>query len=150
MTRQQPTRRYPRKVRVDELFRQILAHELERIDDDRLYMVTITGMDVDPDLRRAVVWFDALDDTRDNEIIEAFGELRHVLQKSLARQSTTKHTPVLTFQPDVAIRTGERIERMLAEQRALIDNRPPDPEPDDDELEADLEADDDVHGDGAP
>jgi hypothetical protein len=71
-----------------------------------------------------VVWFDALDDQHDAEIIEAFGEARHRLQRAIATQSTAKHTPVLEFRPDDAIRTGERIERLLKDQP----ERPPEPE----------------------
>ena len=46
-------RSYPRTARVNELLREIVAEELERIDDDRLELVTITAVDVDPDLEPA-------------------------------------------------------------------------------------------------
>ena len=58
--RPQPTRQYPRTYRVNELVREITAEELERIDDERLELVAITSVDVDRDLRHAVVWFDTL------------------------------------------------------------------------------------------
>ena len=124
MTRYQPTRRYPRSVRVNELMREILADELERLGEERLEMVAITGVDVDADLRHAVVWFDALDDTHDDEILAAFAEVRTHLQKAIGRQSTVKHTPVLTFQADVAIRAGERIEAVLRDDAAVMKDRP--------------------------
>jgi ribosome-binding factor A len=37
----------PRTARLNELLRQIVAEELERIDDERLELVTITNVDVD-------------------------------------------------------------------------------------------------------
>jgi len=40
--------------------REIIADELVRIDDDRLALVTITGIDVDDELNRAHVFFDSL------------------------------------------------------------------------------------------
>ena len=48
-----PTRRYPRMLRVNEVVREALADELERMSDPRLGMVTITGVDVAADLRHA-------------------------------------------------------------------------------------------------
>jgi len=42
---QQP--RYDRMARVNELCREILAEELERIDDERLELVTITHVGID-------------------------------------------------------------------------------------------------------
>ena len=44
-----PDRRYPRTARVNELVREVVAEELERIDDERLELVTVTGVDVEPD-----------------------------------------------------------------------------------------------------
>ena len=40
-------RDYPRSARLGELLRQIIADELERIDDDRLSFVAIAGVDVE-------------------------------------------------------------------------------------------------------
>ena len=55
--------------------RRLVAERMELIDDDRSdAMVSITGVDVDRDLYRAVVWFTSLDDDHDPEIAEAFEE----------------------------------------------------------------------------
>jgi ribosome-binding factor A len=128
MPRPQPTRRYPRKLRINELLREIIAEALERVDDDRLALVAITGVDADADLRRATVWFDVLDTERDSEVIEALEELRPSLQRAVSRQTTTKHVPVLSFAPDEAIRIAERIEAVLRADAPVIANRPPEPE----------------------
>src|SRR5688572_22146142 len=63
--------RYPRSARVGETLREIIADELVRIDDERLAFVTITSIDVDNELNRAVVYFDSLaGDEGDDQIIE--------------------------------------------------------------------------------
>ena len=54
--------KYPRSARVSETLREVLAEELVRIDDERLEFVTITSIDVDNELNRAVVYFDSLSD----------------------------------------------------------------------------------------
>ncbi len=121
--RRQSVHRYPRTVRLNELIREILADELERVDDDRLALVTITAVAVESDLRTATVWFDALDADHDDEIVEAFGEMRPQLQRAVGRQITAKRTPVLSFAPDVAIRSAERIESVLREQAPVLQGR---------------------------
>ncbi len=40
-------RRYPRMARVNEVVREALGDELERLSDPRLGLVTITGVDVE-------------------------------------------------------------------------------------------------------
>jgi ribosome-binding factor A len=104
--------RYPRTARVNELCREILAEELERLDDDRLQLVTITHVDVDPDLRHARVEFSSLGEGED-EAIEAFGEYRVKLQAAIGRQARLKRTPELRFVVDEVIERGARIEELL-------------------------------------
>ncbi|MBW8826721.1 MAG: 30S ribosome-binding factor RbfA [Acidobacteria bacterium] len=112
--RQDPSR-FPRTARVSELVREILAEELERIDDERLVMVTITHVHVDPDLRRAVVEFSSLGQGED-EAAEALAEHRVRLQGAIGRQARLKRTPELRFEVDTVIEYGARIEELLRER----------------------------------
>ena len=112
--RHQPQRSYARVARVNELCREILADELERVDDDRLVLVTITHVSVDPDLRHAVVEFSALGEDED-EAKEALDEHRVKLQSAIARQARLKRTPELRFSVDTVISRGARIEQLLRE-----------------------------------
>ena len=50
----------PASARLNETLREIIAEELVRIDDERLEFVTITKIDVDNELNRAIVYFDSL------------------------------------------------------------------------------------------
>jgi ribosome-binding factor A len=111
-------RGYPRSARVGETLREIIAEELVRIDDERLSFVTVTGIDVDPELNRAIVFYDSLaGEDGDDEILEAFGHHRVRLQSSIARQIRAKKTPILDFRPDLAIRSAERIDEILRADR---------------------------------
>jgi ribosome-binding factor A len=58
-------RRYPRMARVNEVVREVIADELERLSDPRLGLVTVTGVDVSGDLRHATVYYSALDSGRE-------------------------------------------------------------------------------------
>jgi ribosome-binding factor A len=110
--------RYPRSARVGETLREIIAEELVRIDDERLEFVTITGIDVDNELNRAHVFYDSLaGEDGDEQIIAALGEHRARLQSSIGRQIRAKKTPILDFQPDDALRSAQRIDDILREDR---------------------------------
>lgn len=108
-------RQYPRTARLNELLREILAEELDKLDDDRLELLTVTAVDIDADLRNAVVFYDSLQgEEGDEEVLEALEENRWRLKGAIARQARIKRTPELTFSPDLAVRTGSRIEELLA------------------------------------
>ncbi len=108
-------RQYPRTARLNELLREILAEELERLDDDRLELLTVTSVEIEGDLRRAVVFYDSLQgEDGDEQVLAALGELRWRLQAAIGRQARIKRTPELAFAPDPAVRTGARIEALLA------------------------------------
>lgn len=108
------TRRYPRTARLNELLRELIAEELERIDDPRLALVTVTGVEVAPDLRHARVWLASVT----AEVSAALAEHRGRLRAAVARQARIKRAPELRFEADPGVAAGTRIEDIL---RALRD-----------------------------
>jgi ribosome-binding factor A len=116
------TPKYSRSARVSTTLQEIIADELVRIDDERLTFVTVTGIDVDPELNRAIVFFDSLaGEDGDEEILEAFADYRVRLQGSIARQIRAKKTPILDFRPDMVIRSAARIDEILRSDQARIE-----------------------------
>lgn len=108
-------RRYLRTARINELLREVLADELERLADvdERLELVTITGVDTDVDLRHATVLLSSLSD----EMAAALELARVRLQAAVARQIRLKRTPQLAFAADPAVAAGNRVEGILREIR---------------------------------
>ncbi len=106
---------YPRALRVNEVLRQIVAEEIERLADadERLRLVTVTALDTAPDLRRATVYLSSLSD----DASEALAERRAHLQRTVGRQVRMKRTPHLEFAVDPAIVTGGRIEDAIRRLR---------------------------------
>ncbi len=101
-------------ARVDRLLQEILGEELERFDDDRLDMVTVTAVACETDLSRATVFYDNLrGEEADEELQAALAELRPRLQAAVNRQARLKRTPELRFEPDLALRSAAQIERVL-------------------------------------
>ncbi len=106
-----------RTARVGELIRRIVAEALTRIDDDRLTMVSLTGVDVDRELHRSVLWFTTLDSDDDSDAAAAGALLEHSrrLRRAVSDEARLRRTPELVFRPDAVIRSAERIERLIAE-----------------------------------
>lgn len=109
-------RDYPRTARVNELLREIIGDELERLGDSRLDWVSITAVEVNPELTSAKVWFSTLGGPEgDPEILEGLAERRRGLQAAIGRQARLRRTPELHFAPDSGVRAGLRMEELLAE-----------------------------------
>jgi ribosome-binding factor A len=105
-------RRYARTLRVNEVVREALADELERCSDPRLTMVTLTGVDVSPDLRHAIVYYAALG-APDEEPQAALRSAASHLRAVLGREVRLKYVPRLHFRADPAIEQGQRVEEIL-------------------------------------
>lgn len=112
-----------RTARVGELVRRIVAEELEKMDDDRLDLASITGVTVDRDLFRAVVFFTTLDPEDDSEVLEALEEHSRRLRREVGSQTRLRRAPELQFRADETLRAAERIEELL---RGASDGETPD------------------------
>jgi ribosome-binding factor A len=103
-----------RTERVAEEFREILAEEIPRLKDPRIGFVTVTHVDVSPDLRRATVFYTALGEDRERRGTRAgLKSARVHLRAVLGRQVRMKFTPELEFQEDVGLTQVERITQIL-------------------------------------
>lgn len=99
--------------RVNRVILQVLAEELELIGDERLELVTVTGVGTDRSLDRAKVWFSSLAAGEPQAVAKVLGEHRVRLQAAVARQVRLRRTPELVFVPDPAIAAGAIVEDIL-------------------------------------
>lgn len=117
---------YPRALRVNQVLRQVLAEELERLADadERLRMVTVTGVETGADLRHARVYLSSLSD----EAAEALAERRGQLQGAVGRQVRMKRTPQLEFAVDPGVVAGGLVDdalRRIRDRRVGDTGEPP-------------------------
>jgi ribosome-binding factor A len=108
-------RQNPRAKRLGEQIQRELMELLRReVKDERVGNVTITAVDVTPDLRAARVYYvvfgrDGPDPKVQRGLESAAGFLRNALSKSLM----IRHTPNLTFELDTSIEQGVRLARLI-------------------------------------
>ena len=103
--------RYPRTARVNEVLREVVAGEIERLSDhdDRLLLVTVTAVESEPDLRHATVFLSSLTEAAS----EGLEQQRIRIQAAIGRQVRLKRTPQLAFRSDPGVAGGERVEEIL-------------------------------------
>ncbi len=106
-------RQYPRTARLNSILQEVAARYFERIDDERIGLLTVTGVDVDSDLNRATVYYSAYED--DPELREVLEDHRKPLRKLIAGETQIRKTPEVLFEPDHGIVAGARLEDLLAD-----------------------------------
>jgi len=124
-----------RQERIGEQLHQELMDVLQRrIRDPRLANVTVTGVEVSPDLKQATVFVTSLGDRAARR--EALGNLQHAsrfLRRELSQSLNMRITPELRFVLDESWQRGARIDQLLDQ---IQENEPadtsgePDGEPD--------------------
>lgn len=113
-----------RTAKAGELIRRVIASELEYIEDERLELVSLTGVDVDRDLHKAVIYFTTFDRDGYPEIDEAFEEYRGRLRHAVSQGTQLRRAPELEFRSDSTLRSAARIEEILRQEA----ERPPVPD----------------------
>ncbi len=115
--RRTTNRHYPRTARLNALLTEIVADHFERVDDDRLGFLTITGAEVDNDLNICQVFVSNLadpDPEQDRLVLEALGDQRKAVKRAIANEAKLRKTPDVVFAFDPAVRQGARIDEILA------------------------------------
>jgi ribosome-binding factor A len=106
-----PVGSYPRTARINELLREVLADELKKFADvdGAIRLLTVTGVNVSPDLATAKVYLSSMDEP----VAVVLAERRTQLQQAIGRQVRMKRTPKLQFLADPAVAEGAKVEEIL-------------------------------------
>ncbi len=104
-----------RTDRLSDLVRIELSELILReIKDPRIRLVSLTGVDVTSDLRRATVRVSALgDDAQREEAVEALRHARGFLRTELSHRLRTRTTPELIFELDRGAEHSQKISDLL-------------------------------------
>jgi ribosome-binding factor A len=103
-----------RKRRIEELIQQEISDLILRdLRDPRLGLVTITDVDLTPDLKLARVYFTAMDEEAELQSLEALQHAAGFLQHGMGARIRLRFTPKLEFRVDSSLQRGLRIEALL-------------------------------------
>lgn len=105
-----------RPKRVAEAIREILSVLLlQRVRDPRLRDVTITGVEVSPDLRQAKIHFAIPVGNDVKPVTEGLQKAKGFFRSELARQMNMRYTPDLAFFHDRLNEERERLDELFRE-----------------------------------
>ena len=105
-----------RMRRVNELVREVVAEAVTDLKDPRIGLVTVTGVEIAPDLRAGTVFFSVFGSEKKRRASEAALARAHgFLQSRVARELKLKRTPQLTFEYDPTVEHGVRISKLIDE-----------------------------------
>ncbi len=108
-----------RLLRVNEIVKRELSTIIARELTFPKLLVTLTAVDVTPDLRTAHVFVSILGKGDVAAAMTQLEEHRAVLQGLLSKQVVLKYTPHLTFRLDHSVERGTRVFQILEEIKVI-------------------------------
>jgi ribosome-binding factor A len=103
--------------RVSDRIRTILSELfLREISDPRLQSITITDVTIDPELKFASIYVNALgDESRQGEVMEGLARAGGFLRREVGKRLKLRTVPELHFHWDVTLERSERIHQLIAD-----------------------------------
>lgn len=102
-----------RVYQVEEVVRRAVAAQIPLELPDLAPNVTVTRMDVSPDLRHATAWIGVVGKIEGDKAIQRLSGLSGAFQAAIAKALATKFTPRLHFRLDTNAQYAEDIDRLL-------------------------------------
>jgi ribosome-binding factor A len=98
----------------DQIQRELAEIVRSELKDPRVGMVTLTGVEVSPDLAHAKVYFTTLaDDARRGEVLAGLKRAAGFLRTELGHRIKVHNTPELHFLYDASVEHGVRLSRLI-------------------------------------
>lgn len=112
-------REYPRRYRVADQLQRELGDLVRGIKDPAVTgMVTISGVDVSPDLSHAKVFVTLMQCEAPADTVAGLNRAAGFLRGRLGRRLRLRGVPRLVFEYDATLDRAERVERLLRESGA--------------------------------
>lgn len=108
---------HKRADRIADLILKELAEVLfRRVKDPRLAGITLTNVEVSPDLRHAKVYYSLLgDNEKRNETAVGLESAKGFVKRELGKRLQLRRIPDISFYFDASLEQGSNIDRLLAE-----------------------------------
>jgi ribosome-binding factor A len=116
-----------RTDRVNELLKREISAALQRDMEFTDSLVTISGVEVTPDLKEAKVYVSVLGGS-EKWVMDKLAAERGAIQTKVMSRVVLKNTPVLSFRPDHSAERGVEIVNLLDEVAKLPTAPPPEEE----------------------
>ncbi|MGH8691877.1 MAG: 30S ribosome-binding factor RbfA [Burkholderiales bacterium] len=103
-----------RPQKLGDLIQRELSELLQReLRDPRVGLITLTGVDVSPDLSHAKVFYTTLDPGHVEDAARGLKRAAGFLRSQLAKRIKLYTTPELRFAYDESVERGDRLSRLI-------------------------------------
>lgn len=110
-----PIRNFSRSARVSDVIHRALAKLIrEEFQDPRVGMITISTVDVAPDLKQAKIFVTVLENEKALDTVRILNQASGFFRSRLSKLLTLRSVPNLSFRYDESVVRGNRIESLLA------------------------------------
>jgi len=107
---------YKRSQRVGDLVREEVADIIMyRLKDPRIGFVTVTGVDMSPDMKNAKVYVSVLKEEDRELTLEILNSSKSFIRSLLSKRLRMKFIPTVEFRFDASIEYGYKIDKLLKE-----------------------------------
>jgi ribosome-binding factor A len=107
---------YKRSQRVGDLIREEVADIIMyRLKDPRIGFVTVTGVDMSPDMKNARVYVSILKEEDRELTLEILNSSKSFMRSLLSKRLRMKFIPTVEFRFDTSIEYGYKIDKLLKE-----------------------------------
>ena len=114
-----------RQHRVQEILRSALNEILIKGESKSQFLdesiLTITYVDISPDLRNAKFMFIPQDIKQIDKFLSEFNLVKKVIRKKIAEKVQLKYVPEISFCFDESINERERIDQILSSKKVMDD-----------------------------
>lgn len=126
-----------RTLKAAEAIREVVSMAiLTEVRDPRVKNVTVTMVEVAPDMKQAKIHVSIMGDEKQQQLsLHGLQNSAGFLQSRIAKEIDTRYTPRLTFQLDQGVKNSLTVARILSE----VLPKPPEPADEADSDEADSE-----------
>jgi ribosome-binding factor A len=97
--------------KVESLVQQVVASEVSKALGRNSGRVTVTRVDVSPDMRHAIIWLGIIGD--DKSVFAILAREQHDIQKGVAAVMKSKFIPRIEFYHDSGGAHAQDIDRLL-------------------------------------
>lgn len=124
-----------RQLRVGERIRHILSEVLMRGDIhepflEKSSMITVTSVDIGPDLQHANAYVMPLGGKNVKEIVEALNKISGYFRTEVSKKLDLRYAPKISFRVDHSFEQVDHIERLLRQDAVQRDLNKPDTDED--------------------
>lgn len=98
----------------EEIKREVTQMLRDEIKDPRIGFVTVTGVEVTPDIRYAKVFFSVYGNEENKaQSMEALEKAKGFVRSELGKRMRLRYTPEISFKFDTSIEYGAHIMKLL-------------------------------------